>query len=59
MKEPKFPYKTSRDYKKLISLLDNGYKIVCLADYRWNSYVAPLRDICTAIKSDHHYLKNV
>lgn len=40
-----FPYKTSRDYDRLLALLDAGHVIVCIVDYRFpDGDVA--RDIC-------------
>ena len=29
-------YKTSRDYKRLKELLDQGYEVVCFITYVWN-----------------------
>ena len=29
-------YKTSKDYKHLIELLDKGYEVVCFTTYDWN-----------------------
>lgn len=39
-------YKWSRDYKRLKQLLDNGYEVVCLADYNYGDGDVA-RDICT------------
>lgn len=38
-------YKWSRDYKRLKQLLDDGYEVVCLADYDWHDGTIS-RDIC-------------
>lgn len=45
MEEFKCAYKLSREYKQLKNLLDNGYEVVCFADYNWlDGYIS--RDIC-------------
>lgn len=45
MEEHKCAYKLSKDYKRLKELLDNGYEVVCFADYNWeDGFVS--RDIC-------------
>ena len=38
-------YKWSRDYKRLKQLLDEGYEVVCVADYDWHDGTVS-RDIC-------------
>lgn len=44
------PYKTSRDYKRLKELLDEGKEIVCFVDYHWSDGEVS-RDICRARKT--------
>ena len=53
-------YKMSRDYKRLKRLLDDGYEVVCLADYDWHDGTIS-RDICvgrlilgSTEESDHY-----
>lgn len=46
MENYKNGYKWSRDYKRLKQLLDDGYEVVCLADYDWHDGRIS-RDICT------------
>ena len=47
MNEYKNAYKWSKDYKRLKYLLDNGYMVVCLADYDFYKDGSPkIRDIC-------------
>ena len=47
MKRHKNAYKWSKDYKRLRYLLDNGYMVVCLADYDFYKDGSPKdRDIC-------------
>ena len=29
-------YKTSKDYKRLKELVDNGYRVVCFTTYDWD-----------------------
>ena len=49
-------YKTSKDYKHLIELLNNGVEVVCFYTYDWNGHhkdqpdYAPslVTDVCTA-----------
>jgi hypothetical protein len=57
MEYTKNPYKLSRDYGRLIYLLDKGYEIVCWADYNWDKddKTRTCRDICHARKIDNHY----
>jgi hypothetical protein len=45
MDEYKNGYKMSRDYKRLKQLLDDGYEVVCSADYDWHDGTIS-RDIC-------------
>lgn len=45
MGEYKNGYKWSRDYKRLKQLLDDGYEVVCLADYVWHDGTVS-RDVC-------------
>lgn len=45
MEKYKNGYKWSRDYKRLKQLLDDGYEVVCLADYDWHDGMVS-RDIC-------------
>lgn len=45
----KFPYKTSRDYRRLMNLLDAGNEIVCVVDYQSGSGITT-RDICRGRK---------
>lgn len=60
MEEYKNGYKWSRDYKRLKQLLDEGYEVVCMADYEWREgHVS--RDICMGClilgsteESDHY-----
>lgn len=43
------PYQTSRDYPRLIQLMKEGHRLVCLVDYRFSSDAPdepPCRDIC-------------
>lgn len=42
-------YKWSRDYKRLKELLDAGYEVVCMADYKYTDGTKD-RDICRARK---------
>ena len=49
-------YKTSKDYKHLIELLDKGIEVVCFYTYIWNGYSKDepdykpimVTDVCTA-----------
>lgn len=44
-----FPYRTSRNYDRLLALLDAGHVIVCIVDYRTrDGHVT--RDICRGRK---------
>ena len=57
----KLNYKTSKDYKRLKELLDNGHEVVCFTtyDFRWTEREEhePMwtTDVCTAklIKCEH------
>ena len=47
-------YKTSKDYHRLKELLDNGYEVICIADYDWHDgHVS--RDVCRARRDDDYY----
>gem|GEM_PF-500794 len=50
--EYKNPYKLSKDYNRLKHLLDEGYEIVCFANYHSGSDNI-CRDICIARKTEH------
>ena len=43
-------YKTSKDYKRLKELLDEGFDVICFCDYG-DQY----RDLCYAYKDDDWY----
>ena len=46
------PYKTSKDYKRLKELLDEGKYIVCLA----NSCSVNIKDVCLAKVYNYRYV---
>ena len=41
-------YKTSKDYKHLIELLDKGYEVVCFCTYDINRNGIIVTDVCRA-----------
>lgn len=51
----KQPYKTSRDYKRLKELLDEGKEIVCFVDYTTIGYTSHHRDVCRARKTERDF----
>ena len=44
----KTPYKLSRDYALLYSLISEGYEIPCWIDYDWDRKGDIVRDLCCA-----------
>ena len=47
-------YKTSKDYKRLKELVDNGYRVVCFTTYDWDEGY-DVTDICCADQYDGRY----
>lgn len=47
-------YKTSKDYKRLKELVDNGYRVVCFTTYDWDEGY-DVTDICCAVQYDGRY----